>query len=567
MIRCVAVGRCALKLSAVIVSSDNVKRLDERLTAARLAGVLESIGEGLLVEDETGSIVWANEAAALMIGVGSSAELVGGSLRRRLRRGLTDETGRPLDPDQLPGARLFRGESAQTTVVRLLGTPAVRESWAWVRASLIHGLVGRAPLVASVWRDVTDERRSQESARYLARATAILSESLDYGATLKRMACVLVPELADWYCVDVLDGGELRAIAVEHADPAKAGLAREVHVRHPARLDDEKGPGAVVRTGRSELTNDFGDDVLVAKARGEPDLLAMLRALRPCSAMFVPLKSGGQTFGAMKLCTAESGRRYDESDLATAEELGRRIGMAIENARSYREAREAIRLRDEFLAVAGHELRTPLTALKLQLQAVAGSVSRGESVAPRVDKTLVQVGRLQQLIDRLLDVSQITSRPLALDRQEVNLAELWRAVIERHVPEGARAGSVVSFTSSGATVGHWDRARMDQVLTSLLGNALKYGNGKPVRVSLHGDLGTVRILVQDEGMGIDLSAQSRMFGRFERAVSVRNYGGFGLGLWIVRELVEQHGGTVGFESQPGRGSTFWVELPCMASPT
>jgi signal transduction histidine kinase len=373
---------------------------------------------------------------------------------------------------------------------------------------------------------------------------------------------VLVPELADWYCVDVLEGGVLRSIAVEHADPAKAALARDVHARAPAQWDDEEGLYAVVRTGRSDLRKEFGDDLLVAKAGGDRDLLAMMRTLRPCSAMFVPLKASGQTLGAMKLFFSDSGRHYDENDLATAEELGRRIGMAIENARAYHEAREAIRLRDEFLAIAGHELRTPLTALTLQLQAAAVSVTRGESAAPRVDRSLANVGRLQQLIDHLLDVSQITSRPLALERREIDLAVLWRAVIERHAPEAARTGSVVSFTSSGETVGYWDRSRMDQVLTSLLGNALKYGNGKPVRVSLQGDAGTVRILVQDEGMGIDLSAQPRIFGRFERAVSVRNYGGFGLGLWVVRELVEAHGGTVGFESQPGRGSTFWVELPC-----
>src|SRR5262249_15823827 len=156
----------------------------------------------------------------LMVGVGCPAELVACSLGR-LRCGLTDDAGRPLDPEQLPGARLLRGEPTETTIVGLHDRANGHESWAAVRACLIHCPHGRPPLAASVWRDVTDERRSEDSARYLARATAILSESLDYAATLKRIARVLVPELADWYCVDVLEGGELRSIAAEHADPAK----------------------------------------------------------------------------------------------------------------------------------------------------------------------------------------------------------------------------------------------------------------------------------------------------------------------------------------------------------
>jgi signal transduction histidine kinase len=183
-----------------------------------------------------------------------------------------------------------------------------------------------------------------------------------------------------------------------------------------------------------------------------------------------------------------------------------------------------------------------------------------------MDQTVAHADRLQQLIDRLLDVSHIASRRIVLDREDVDLAEVWRAVIARHGAEAERARSSVSLTATGRAVGRWDRARIEQVLTSLLGNALKYGAGKPVRVSVHGEDGAVTTTVRDEGIGIDLSAQSRIFGRFERAMSLRNYGGFGLGLWIVRELVEAHGGAVLFESQPGRGCTFRVELPCAPPP-
>jgi signal transduction histidine kinase len=524
--------------------------------------VLQSVDEGVLVEDGAGAIVWANGAAAFLAGVAAPSELLGCRLCD-VCWDLADDAGCPLAAEQLAGARLLRGEPAAATIVRLRHRASGRVSWASVRASLVDG----GALAVTVWRDVTLEWRRLESARYLARATAILSESLDYEVTLKRLATVLVPEIADWYHVDVLEGGELHSIAVEHSDPAKLALARELHERALRRQNDEPTSlCSVARTGRSVLIEDVDEALLVATSHGDKKLLAMARLLAPRSIMMVPLKAREQSFGAMKFGSSNAGRRYDHADLATAEELGRRVGMAIENARAYREAREASRLRDEFLTIAGHELRTPLTALKLEVQAMTAALSRCESPRPdglsaRAAKSLACVDRLHGLIERLLDVSLITSGRLVLDREQTDLAELWRAVIDRHRAEASRTGSVVSFATNGETVGRWDRARMDQVLASLLGNALKYGQGKPVRVSLAGDVSAVRTVVEDEGPGIELCAQARLFGRFERAVSVRNYGGFGLGLWIVRELVEAHGGTVGFESEPGRGSRFWVDLP------
>jgi signal transduction histidine kinase len=171
---------------------------------------------------------------------------------------------------------------------------------------------------------------------------------------------------------------------------------------------------------------------------------------------------------------------------------------------------------------------------------------------------------LQRLIDELLDVSRITSGRLTLEREQMDLGDLAREVVDRYAPEAQRAGSTVTLEAAGDTRGNWDRARLDQVLTNLLSNAVKYGAGKPIHVGVIGPSASenkVRVIVQDQGIGIEASAQARIFGRFERAVSDRHYGGFGLGLWIVRELVEAHGGSVHFESEVGRGSTFVVELP------
>jgi signal transduction histidine kinase len=557
---------------SVDVSPSPRRAPGDELSGSKLESVLRAIRDAVIVESVTGEIVWANEAAATMLGVRDSTELLHGAIDG-FGRVLIDESGRPLEPTDLPAARLRRSESVGTGLVGLRDGERGRPRWAAVSASIVDGTEDEPRLVATIWRDVTDDRSREWHAYQLARATNILSGSLDYTVTLQRLAQVLVPDVADWYCADVLEGGELRTLAVEHVDPRKAQIVRALHGRMHFRLDDARGLGAVVRTGRSELVEGIADELLVEQARGDAEVLGFMRELGACSMMIVPLKAYGRTFGGMKLLSGPSGRRYDEDDLACAEELGRRIGIAIENARLYREAREAVRLRDEFLVVAGHELRTPLAALKLQLQGVAGAIHRGqlardpETWIPRMDTTLAHANRLQQLIDRLLDVSHIASQRVVLDRQEMDLADSWRSVIERHAREANCAGCVVSFESKGPTTGCWDRARVDQVLSSLLGNALKYGAGKPVSVLLEGEGCAVKTFVRDEGVGIDLAAYPRIFERFERAVSVRNYGGFGLGLWIVRELVEAHGGTVGFESRAGLGSTFWLELPRSGRPT
>jgi PAS domain S-box-containing protein len=545
--------------------------LGERWLSGRLEGILDAIDDAVVVRDRNCDLVWVNQAAAKLGGWASAADLIASRTGTNSpTHEVTDERGKPLTPTELPAGRVIHGDANASMVVRVREKKTGRVWWASVQARPILGAFERPELSVSVWRDITAERRRQEAARYLSRAAKVLTESLDYGMTMSRLARLLVPELADWCSVDVLEDGELRNIAVAHVDPAKVQLARELQSRYPARLDGPTGVAAVVKTGRSQLVPALDDVTLAASSRGNDDLLRILRELGLRSAMIVPLRARDDVLGAMTMISAESQRTYDESDLALAEELGSRAGTAIDNARAYGEARAAIKLRDEFLSVAGHELRTPLTALQLQLQSLDAAFARGQVAAeparwePRVHKTVGHAHRLQRLIDELLDVSRITSGRLSLERETMDLGELAREVVERHTSEALRTGSIVNLETRGDTHGNWDRTRLDQVLTNLLSNAVKYGAGKPidVRVTGSGDGdGRVRVVVRDQGIGIEPAAQPRIFGRFERAVSERHYGGFGLGLWIVHELVEAHGGHVHFESEPGRGSTFYVELP------
>ncbi len=239
----------------------------------------------------------------------------------------------------------------------------------------------------------------------------------------------------------------------------------------------------------------------------------------------------------------------------------------MDNARLYRQSQEAVRLREEFLSVASHELHTPLTPLSLHLQtlqrALAATREGGAAthLIPKVDKALGQVKRLSQLVDDLLDVSRLTAGRLRLQLEEVDLVELTRELIERFSEQASTAGCQLLVTNEGPTVGHWDRTRLDQVLTNLTTNALKYGMGKPVELHVGSSGGRARWSIRDHGIGIAAKDRERIFGRFERAVSTRQYGGLGLGLYISRAIVQALGGDIHVESQPGAGALFIVELP------
>jgi signal transduction histidine kinase len=232
---------------------------------------------------------------------------------------------------------------------------------------------------------------------------------------------------------------------------------------------------------------------------------------------------------------------------------------------------EAVRVRQDFLSIAGHELKTPLTSVMLNLRAVDNSL-RGSAradddprLAARWQALGRQVARLDGLVDQLLDVSRITAGKMALAPEPIELGELVREVVSRFSPTFTPEIATVDVHAASPVEGLWDRLRLEQILTNLLSNAVKYGAGRPISVEVGaagpGADAEAWIAVRDRGIGMSEGELGRIFGRFERAVSERNYGGLGLGLWIVRQVVDAMGGTISVESQPDRGSTFTVRLP------
>jgi signal transduction histidine kinase len=235
----------------------------------------------------------------------------------------------------------------------------------------------------------------------------------------------------------------------------------------------------------------------------------------------------------------------------------------VERERLFREAQEAARVREEFLSVAGHEMRTPLTSLQFLLHTIQKRFESGqpEKAIEGLVRARAQLQRLSQLTEELLDVTRIVAGRLTLELEEVDLAELAREVAEQQRDSAARTGSELRFEAPSAVTGLWDRSRLEQVVTNLLSNALKFGGGKPITVRVASDTGRATLTVRDEGIGISSADQARIFERFERAVSKQSYGGLGLGLWIAHQIVAAHGGRIRVESRPGEGSTFSVELP------
>jgi hypothetical protein len=226
------------------------------------------------------------------------------------------------------------------------------------------------------------------------------------------------------------------------------------------------------------------------------------------------------------------------------------------------QAEEAIRLRDEFLAIASHELRTPLTVVQLQLGALRARLSEvDERTAGQIDRAARNGERLAALVETLLDVSRIASGRLELDRRPLDLAALVRDVADRLADSAAAARCELRVAAEGEVAGSWDRLRLEQLLTNLVTNAFKYGAGAPVAVSLSRRGGEAVLEVRDRGPGIAACDLARIFDRFERAVPVRHYGGLGVGLYVARQIAEAHGGAVTACNAPEGGACFRVVLP------
>jgi PAS domain S-box-containing protein len=419
---------------------------------------------------------------------------------------------------------------------------------------------------------------TQRRVEFLYRATGeITSSPLDFPSRLAALPRVVVPALGDWALADIVKpDGVIERVEVVHRDPARAESARTLRLRTQLELGAQVGIPRAVRTREPAVYLDIEPEHLsphhpkLPVGTHEPNQLALLRELGMRSFVCVPLIARDKVMGTLTVVSADDPQRYQPADVALLVDLARRAALALDNARLYTEAQEAIRAREDFLSVASHELRTPVTSLQLAVESVVQLLESGhltsappEFIGSILEAAKRQSRRLEKLVEALLDVSRITAGRLELARERVDLAQLVAEVVAEVRDEAAAAECTLTVDLGDDVSGHWDRLRLEQVATNLLSNAIKYGVGGSVRVVVEGDARSGRLRVSDNGIGIAVEMQERIFERFERAVPASNYGGLGLGLYIARRIVEAHGGSISVVSQEGQGATFTVELPRM----
>lgn len=436
-------------------------------------------------------------------------------------------------------------------------------------ANLASAAITSAELYDEQRRLRAEAQAAEMRSNFLAEASRLLTSTLDYEATLTRVAQLSVPGLADWCAVDMIEEDQsVKRLAVTHVDPAKVEWAHEIQRRYPPDMSAPRGVPRVLRTGVSEIYPEVTDEMLTEAAMDE-EHLRLLRAVGLSSAMLVPLVAHGRMHGVITFITAESGRRYGMQDLVLAEDLARRAAVAVENARLYQAAQRANRLKDEFLATVSHELRTPLTAI-LGWATMLRSNSFDQQSLDRAFETIERNAKNQkQIIEDLLDVSRIITGQLRLEVGPVELAPLIISAVESLRPAAAAKNvELQKVLDAGSSAISGDPARLQQIIWNLLTNAIKFTprDGR-VQIKLARVESHIELEVSDTGQGISAEFLPFVFDRFRQADSTttRKHGGLGLGLAIVRHLVELHGGTVRAESAgEGQGARFTVALPLLS---
>ena len=429
--------------------------------------------------------------------------------------------------------------------------------------------------------------QAQRRVAFLARASAELASSLDVGATLRTVARLAAPDLADWCFVELFENlddgsGQLRPVAIQHRDPEKVKLGWHVMTRYPLRANNQFGSVKVARSGEPELVPELSDEVFVQVAH-DAEHLRLLREVDFRSSLQVPLRVRGRVVGVLTLATAgEQGRRFEAADLELAVEIAARAGVTLENARLYaaeraaREEAEAARAaaedanhaKSEFLAVMSHELRTPLNAIGGYAELIDLGIRGPVTPTQREDLQRIQASQkhLLGLINEVLNYARVESGAVGYHFTDVPVGEAARAAEALVAPQVRAKGLVIepSACDPEDLTARADREKVQQILLNLLSNAVKFTErGGRIQVRCHAAGDRVQIQVHDTGIGIPAEKLKSIFEPFVqigRALN-RPTEGTGLGLAISRDLARGMHGDLAAESTLGEGSVITLTLP------
>ncbi len=549
-----------------------------RASHHRYAQILDSVKDMIFTKDERFRVTWANAATCNYYGH-SVEEL----------RALTD-----VPPDEVDFTKQYNvddrtvfqtGQTIERTDEPSFSTTRSDRTFHTVK-SPIRDTEGKVVELVGVARDVTDRKREVDFQRLLAHASAILGASIEYERTLANVARATVPAFADWAAVDMLDeDGGLRRLAVEHTDPEKIALAKELQVKYPPDMDAEIGVPNVLRTGKTEIVEAVPQEMLIAAAKGDQELARIVLDLGLVSYIIVPLTIQGQAIGAISFVTAESKRHYSAQDLTFAEELARRASTAIENARLYARVTElastlerrveqrtealveANKELESFTYTVSHDLRAPIRHIGGFVDLLRASYAerldeRGIRHLDTIKTAAVQMGAL---IDGLLDFSRLGRAELA--KRSVALDALVRDVIGELEPE--LAGRKVVWSIGELPIVRGDPTMLRLVVANYIQNAVKYTRDRDeahIEVGARYDLDAIVVWVRDDGVGFNMAYVEKLFGVFQRLHANTKFEGTGIGLATARRVVHRHGGRTWAEGAVGQGATFFFTLPIEVSP-
>lgn len=521
--------------------------------------------------DSLGAIIWDMDLATLRIEFMSRyvVQLLGYPVDHWLT--VPDFWQSVVHPDDLEGAFDFFKRSIEQRqdlvhefrVITMLGG----EVWLRTMTHVQMDERGQPLKLQGVAVDITDQKRGEQAEHFLSEVSRQLADSLDYDVTLARVAHLAVPFLADWCVVDLVEeDGSVRRVSVVHADPVRADLARQLQLDFAPVSGlpgtPPKGVQWTIQSGKATLVSRVTPAIEQDIARDSRHL-HILRALGLSAAICVPMIARGRVIGALTFVSATPARQYGQAALALAEDLARRCALAVDNARLYRRAEQNAERMSSFLHLVSHEIQQPLAEAQIHAQLLRDGLGRmsAEHVRESIGFVEAATGRLNVMLQELVDSARFESQPLSLARAPIELTSFTRNFLRRTLgrPDAERA----RVEASEPVVAYADADKLDRVLHNLLSNALRYSDReKSVVVHLKAQEGEVVLSVADQGIGISPEDLPRLFERGFRSRSiVDRTSGMGLGLYITRLLVEAHGGRIWVESEPGRGSTFHVALP------
>jgi PAS domain S-box-containing protein len=569
----------AVSIAILFVGAILVLRIERQLEASvtrqtrRTEAMIGGMADGVMLVDGEGKVAFINPAGVQMLGNST----VGIPIEKQPQvYGFRTAEGRLMEPEDLPAAQaLSSGQPAKETTVNIDQGSRHRITVTMSAVPLHEDGVVTGVIVTI--RDITERRRFEEDmklqterAQILADVGAFFSSNIDPVWVTQAIAERVAEALGDWSAVILKspDSNELKVGSIYHRDMAALGLAWSFIYRQPLVLGEGLF-GQVISTGYPSLTTnlDMGEGPSQSAAQTYHAVV-----MRISSLLVLPLRARRQILGALVIASHAPERAMTDDKLPVAELLAERAAVAIDNAQLYAEQVEArhkledlSRLKDEFLSIASHELRTPVTSIKGYTQLAKTLIRENDlhTSDEYLEIALDQIDRMSRLILELLDVSRIETGRLEIRREPIDWSGFVRSVVDRHQTAVADRVFRLELPSVSKEV-FGDRDRLEQVLTNLLENSVKYSpEGSAISATIRDEGDRVITSISDQGIGIPNDELSLVFERFHRGrqVSATNYGGLGLGLYITKQIVERHGGTIWVESREGQGTTFYFSLP------